>query len=335
MWPVKFRPVAIERIWGGDELKPLFGVRTDRPIGEYWVISAHPNGMSVVDGGPLAGKTLEELVQSYPEAYLGERSPQPRFPLLVKFIEAHDDLSVQVHPDDAYAATHEGDFGKTEAWYVLDAPDDGRVILGHSFPNRESYLRAVKEGRVREFLRYKPIHKGDLVFVPSRTLHALLRGTKVLEVQQTSDVTYRVYDWDRVDANGKPRQLHIEKAADVIDYEKQPDEPTPVAMAEEPGFAWVRLVSCPYFTLDRVRLEARSAELEQGAPGNPDCAIVVEGAGELACEVDGKTVRMPIKAGDALIIPSDVRRYTLVSSEGLTLVRAFYDSPAPSASSGP
>jgi len=329
MWPVKFKPVAMERIWGGDELKSMFGVKTDRPIGEYWVISAHPNGMSVVDGGPLDGKTLQDLVQTYPEAYLGQHSPQKRFPLLVKFIEAHDDLSVQVHPDDAYADVREGDAGKTEAWYVLDAPQDGRVILGHSFPDRETYLRAVREGRVRDYLAYRPIRKGDLVFVPSRTLHALLRGTKVLEIQQTSDVTYRVYDWDRVDANGKPRELHIEKAADVIAYGTQPPEPKPVAMVDEPGFEMVRLVSCPYFTIDRVRVVQRAAEMEQGVRGNPDCAMVVEGSGHLRCVAEGKEVRLPVKAGDALVIPADVPRYAWEADEALTVIRAFYGSSGP------
>ncbi|WP_206832243.1 type I phosphomannose isomerase catalytic subunit [Alicyclobacillus fructus] len=329
MWPVKFKPVAMERIWGGDELKSMFGVTTDRPIGEYWVISAHPNGMSVVDGGPLAGKSLQELVETYPDAYLGKHSPQPRFPLLVKFIEAHDDLSVQVHPDDAYAEAHEGDAGKTEAWYVLDAPEDGRVILGHSFPDRDTYLRAVREGRVREYLTYRPIRKGDLVFVPSRTLHALLRGTKVLEIQQTSDVTYRVYDWDRVDSNGKPRELHIEKAADVIAYGTEPPVPEPVTMADEPGFQWRRLVSCPYFTIDLVRVNERSAEMEVGVRGNPDCAIVVAGAGQLRCVAEGEEVRLSVKAGDALVIPADVPRYAWETDGELTVVRAFYGSSGP------
>ena len=329
MWPVKFKPVAMERIWGGDELKPMFGAKTDRPIGEYWVISAHPNGMSVVDGGPLAGKTLQELVDSYPDAYLGQHSPQPRFPLLVKFIEANDDLSVQVHPDDAYARAHEGDAGKTEAWYVLDAPADGRVILGHSFPDRETYLRAVREGRVRDYLAYRPIHKGDLVFVPSRTLHALLRGTKVLEIQQTSDVTYRVYDWDRVDASGKPRKLHIEKAADVLAYGEAPPEPKPVAVVDEPGFEMVRLVSCPYFTIDRVRVRERAAEMEHGVRGNPDCVIVVEGAGQIRCLAEGEEVRLPVKAGDALVIPADVPSYTWATDGSLTAIRAFYGSSGP------
>ncbi|WP_062310218.1 type I phosphomannose isomerase catalytic subunit [Alicyclobacillus sendaiensis] len=329
MWPVKCKPVAMERIWGGDELKPMFGVKTDRPIGEYWVISAHPNGMSVVDGGPFDGKTLQELVEAHPEAYLGQRAPQKRFPLLVKFIEAHDDLSVQVHPDDAYAQAHEGDAGKTEAWYVLDAPADGKVILGNSFPDRDTYLQAVRDGRVREYLTYRPIRKGDLVFVPSRTLHALLRGTKVLEIQQTSDVTYRVYDWDRVDANGKPRELHVEKAADVIAYGTEPPAPEPVAMVDKPGFDIVRLVSCPYFTIDRVRVRGRSAEMETGVRGNPDCAVVVEGSGHLRCVAEGQEVRLPVKAGDALVIPADVPQYAWEADEALTVIRAFYGSFGP------
>ncbi|GMA56345.1 hypothetical protein GCM10025858_08480 [Alicyclobacillus sacchari] len=173
MWPVKFTPVAMPRIWGGHALKSMFGVQVDDPIGEYWVLSGHPNGMSVVADGPFAGRTLAELTKEYPTAYLGH-SPQGRFPLLIKYLEAESDLSVQIHPDDEYAREHEGDFGKTEAWYVLDAKPDGTVNYGHTFPDRETYLRAVAEGKVRDYLTYQPIQQGDLVFVPARTLHALL-----------------------------------------------------------------------------------------------------------------------------------------------------------------
>lgn len=157
------------------------------------------------------------MLELYPEAYLG-KSPQPRFPLLIKFLEATTDLSVQIHPDNAYAQTHEGDFGKTEAWFVLECDEARQVNYGHKFSNQEEYSQAVREGRVKEFLRYEPISAGSVVFVPSRTMHALLAGTIVVEIQQTSDVTFRVYDWDRLDGNGNSRELHVEKAAAVMQY---------------------------------------------------------------------------------------------------------------------
>ncbi|GLV12799.1 mannose-6-phosphate isomerase, class I [Alicyclobacillus hesperidum] len=328
MWPVKFKPVPMPRIWGGHALKSTFGVQMDEPIGEYWVLSGHPNGMSVVADGPLAGRTLAELTEEHPGAYLG-RSPQGRFPLLIKYLEAESDLSVQIHPDDAYAREHEGDFGKTEAWYVLDAKSDGKVNYGHTFPDRETYLRAVAEGHVRDYLNYLPIQKGDLVFVPARTLHALLAGTKVLEIQQTSDVTYRVYDWDRVDASGKPRELHVDKAADVLVY-GAPVEPMdqPRILHEEVDFVLTRLAECPYFTIDRVLLRGRCAEVTHGVPGNPDVVIAVEGKGELRFDPgDGTKRAISLVPGDTALIPSDLQGYTLACTGDFLAIRTFYGSP--------
>lgn len=325
MYPVKFRPVPMARIWGGHALKPTFNVSVEEPVGEYWVVSGHPHGMSMVADGPLAGLSLDELTKRYPEAYLGQ-SPQPRFPLLIKFLEAQADLSVQIHPDDTYAAAHEGDFGKTEAWYVLDAKKDGRVNYGHTFASREVYEAAVREGRVRDYLSYRSVQKGDMVFVPARTLHALLAGTKVLEIQQTSDVTYRVYDWDRKDASGKPRELHVEKAADVLQYgQSDVAEPKRKLLQAGADVDHARLVECPYFTIESLTLTNRQAvELRPGHSGNPDVVIVVEGEGVLQTQVAGESYTLPLRAGDALLVPATADAYNIAPQENLTLVRTFY-----------
>ncbi|WP_273366876.1 type I phosphomannose isomerase catalytic subunit [Alicyclobacillus herbarius] len=331
-YPVKFSPIAMERIWGGGVLKSWFGVTTEAPIGEYWVVSGHPNGTSVVTNGWLAGKTLVDLTAEFPTEYLGD-SPQERFPLLIKFLEASTDLSVQIHPDDEYAKRHEGDFGKTEAWYVLKCPDRASVIYGHRFQNREQYRAAVLEGRVKDFLEYRPIRPGDVVYVPSRTLHALLGGTMVIEVQQTSDVTYRVYDWDRVGKDGRPRELHVERAADVMIYRDDADGQDLLAQKRhvedatkrrtlQQGKGWTleRLVTCPYFTLDKLELNQGSAKLNQGHPGNPDILICAGGQGVLRWQGE----EMAVKEGDTFLIPASLSAYELTSDGAVTLLRTYY-----------
>ncbi|WP_188882074.1 type I phosphomannose isomerase catalytic subunit [Alicyclobacillus cellulosilyticus] len=315
------------RLWGGHRLKSWFGVDDPAPIGEYWVLSGHPNGVSVAENGPLAGMTLLMLTEQYPEAFLGH-SPQNRFPLLIKFLEAQQDLSVQIHPDDAYAQAHEGDFGKTEAWYVLDCPPDGRVNYGHRFPSREAYFAAVREGRVRDYLEYVPIRPGQVVFVPSRTLHALLAGTMVIEVQQTSDVTYRVYDWDRVDEHGRPRALHVDKAAEVMDFGdeerrrrgEQAALPVPQTLFAAPGVVHERLVACPYFTMERLRLDKGGHRLTRGRDGNPDIVIVAEGEVTLAWP-DGA---LALRRGDTVLVPATLAGYEVRSAGASVMLRAFY-----------
>lgn len=323
MYPVKFKTIPVQRLWGGHQLKQQFGVERAEPIGEYWLISGHPTATSVVDNGELRGKTLIELTKEYPTEFLGD-SPQPRFPLLIKILEAEQDLSVQVHPDDAYANAHENDFGKTEAWYVLDCKPDGKVNYGHRFANRDEYMQAVREKKVEFYLEYLPIHKEDVVFVPARTLHALLAGTMVLEVQQTSDVTYRVYDWDRVDENGRGRDLHVDKARDVLDYAGSrhlTKSPVKEVLVDEGPAVLERLLVCAYFTLDRLSLCETALGVTSGRAGNPDAWMILEGEGELKF---GQDNRLPLHAGDAVLVPASLRGYELSSKTKLTALRAFY-----------
>jgi mannose-6-phosphate isomerase len=323
VYPLKFRPIPQERIWGGHRLKSWFGVTDEAaPIGEYWVLSAHPNATSVVVNGDFAGRTLTDIVQAYPEAYLG-RSPQPRFPLLIKFLEAREDLSVQVHPDDTYAQQHEGDFGKTEAWYVLETENDGKVVFGHRFPDKDSYRNAVAEGRVKEYLRYEPVQPGQVVFVPARTLHALLAGTVVIEVQQTSDVTYRVYDWDRKGPDGKGRELHIDKAADVLAYGAEQTQSAivqPTVLDDGEGVRRERLVTCPYFTMEKLMLNAGKQSLTSVKPDAPDILIMVKGAGVLRWEGG----ELSVERGDTVLIPTSIRTYHVDVPEQAEVLRVTY-----------
>lgn len=201
---------------GGTKLRDAFGYALpSERTGECWAVSAHAHGSSAVKNGPLAGKTLDQVWQDHPEVF---GFPDGKvFPLLVKLLDANMDLSVQVHPDDDYATLHEnGDLGKTECWYIIDCKDDAELILGHHASTKEDFKRLMESGDWNGLLRRIKIKPGDFFYVPSGTLHALCEGTLVLEIQQNSDTTYRVYDYDRCNDQGQKRTLHIEKAMEVI-----------------------------------------------------------------------------------------------------------------------
>jgi mannose-6-phosphate isomerase len=330
LYPLKFTPIMQERIWGGSRLKSLFHVETDKPIGEYWVLSGYPSAKSIISNGELAGKSLNDMIADYPEAYLGS-SKQERFPLLIKFLEAEDDLSVQIHPNDEYGLKNEGDYGKTEAWYILDSKPGGEIIYGDTFTSKAQYLQAVEDHDIKSFLKRLPVAADDFVHVPSQTMHALLAGTTLIEIQQTSDVTYRVYDWDRLDNTGKSRELHIEKAADVMLYgqpntvqDSQTDkrhyviDTTPNAIHEH-------LVTCPYFTIEKITLAGGIFTGQLGKAGNPDILVVASGSGMLNWLDDqGAEASLPIQNGDAILIPATIAAYTLSSKKKLNVLKTFY-----------
>ncbi|WP_028987280.1 type I phosphomannose isomerase catalytic subunit [Thermicanus aegyptius] len=327
LYPVKFAPIPHARIWGGESLKTSFSVQEKGPIGEYWVLSAHPSSPSVVTHGLLKGKSLLSLTEEYPKEFLGS-SPQPRFPLLIKFLDVEDDLSIQVHPDNDYALREEKDYGKTEAWYFLNAKKGAKIIFGDTFQNREEYLKAVEEGRIRDYLKYKDVKAGDVVYVPAGTLHALLAGTQLIEVQQTSDVTYRVYDWDRVDQGGKKRELHVEKAAAVMTYGKESGHEDADlirrVIRDEEGFLHEHLVTSPYFVMEKITLRGKKVRLSGGKEGNPDILIISSGEGRLSWTE--KEAPISLHFGDTLLIPSSISQegYDLETSGTLEILRTFY-----------
>lgn len=324
-YPVKFLPVIKQRIWGGEKLKPWFNIKKDGIVGEYWVLSCHPSGISIVENGPLAGKTLIELTKELPEAYLG-CLPQKRFPLLIKFLEAKNDLSVQIHPNDEYASKVENDFGKTEAWYILDAKKNSKIVYGHSFKNKREYKQAIKDKKVRNFLKYKDIKKDQVVYVPSCTLHALLAGTVVIEIQQTSDVTYRVYDWDRVNEKGKARELHIDKAADVMFYNKTAMEHADIRcydLLNSNKIVHQHLLTCPHFCIEKLTIKGKDQyTLKMGKEGNPDILIVIRGEGFLINNF--KFPKMPLKRCDTVLIPSSIRNYEVKTDKFIEVLRVYY-----------
>lgn len=268
----KLLPACKDYIWGGQRLKTDFGIESGlNPLSEAWVLSCHPDGPSVLDSGPWAGLTLPQYIaQAGPQA-LGTKCREfESFPLLVKLIDARENLSVQVHPSDEYALAHEGQYGKTEMWVVLDAAPGAFLYYGFQREvTREEFAERIQRGDLTDILRKLPVEKGDVVFIPAGTLHAIGAGVVIAEIQQNSNVTYRVFDYNRVGADGKPRPLHVEKALEVTDL--RPTEP--------PSFA-PHLGICPCFAADQ--FDAPFSGL--CGPDSFHALLVTEGEGTLTCE---------------------------------------------------
>ncbi len=285
-------PVLHEKIWGGTELRDQFGyaIPSDH-TGECWAISGHPNGDCRVTNPEFGGQTLGQLFRTRRELF--GNIPGDVFPLLVKIIDARQDLSIQVHPDDAYAKVHEnGSLGKTECWYVLDSKPGTTVIIGHNAGTREEMRQMVAEGKWNQLLRQIPLRKGDFFQINPGCLHALKGGSLILETQQSSDVTYRFYDYDRLE-NGKKRELHIEKSLDVTTVPFVPDRTVPET--ETVGDAEItHLVTCPFYSVYRAVLHG-AAGLTFRAPFVNVSIIGGEGT------LDGE----PVKKGDHMVLTAN------------------------------
>lgn len=224
LYPLKFEPIFIEKVWGGNKLNKSLNkkVAEDVKIGESWEISAVKDLETVVANGFLAGNTLEDLIEIYMGELVGDKiylKYGVEFPLLFKFIDANDKLSIQVHPDDDTAKFRHYAYGKTEMWYVVDAEPDAEMIVGfNKYLPKSEFIDKIEDKSFIDYLNFEKVQKGDVFYIPSGRIHALLKGTIVAEIQQTSDITYRLYDWDRNGLDGKTRELHIDLAFDVIDF---------------------------------------------------------------------------------------------------------------------
>ena len=261
LYPLKFKPILKERIWGGDRLRKVFQLsngKTDPPIGECWSLSAVDGNLSVVENGYLAGNTIEELVEVYMGDLVGDNVYQRfgvEFPLLVKLIDTSKFLSVQVHPDDEMAKERHHAFGKSEFWYILNSNDESKIITGFNKKfSRDELIESVKDGSLKSQLKYVNVKPHDFIYIPSKSLHSLGEGVFLVEIQQTSDVTYRVYDWDRVDDRGKSRELHLELAVDTIDFSAEALQVESLSVHKN---ASQELLSSPYFQVNRLVLNQR------------------------------------------------------------------------------
>jgi mannose-6-phosphate isomerase len=257
LYPLKFKPLYKERIWGGDRLGKKFGKNLEgkNNIGESWELSAVDGNISVVSNGALAGNNLQELIEVYMGELVGEKVFEKfslEFPLLVKLIDANEDLSIQVHPDDKVSRERHNAWGKTEMWVALDGDGSSKLISGFNRDtSREEFLQKLENGTLTELFNYEQVNKGDVFFVPAGRVHAICSGNLIAEIQQTSDVTYRIYDYGRKDQNGKGRELHLDLALDVIDYSKV-KEPKKVVTGKENEP--LELINCSYFTTNRFEL---------------------------------------------------------------------------------
>ncbi|MFA9458185.1 mannose-6-phosphate isomerase, class I [Halalkalibacter sp. AB-rgal2] len=304
--PIFLEPKFKDRIWGGKKLRELFGYTIPtETTGECWGISAHENGPSTIQNGPLAGRTLIDAWNDHRELFGNEKGEQ--FPLLVKILDANKDLSVQVHPDDDYARVNEnGELGKTECWYVIDCEEGAELILGHHAQTKEEFVTLIEKGVWDKLLKKVPISPGDFYYVPSGTVHAIGKGTLILETQQSSDTTYRVYDYDRIDDKGNARELHIRQSIDVTTIPHQDTYPEQTELSDQ-GLVKKKLVSQEYFTVFHGTL-AGAYETEHTE--NYLLVSILAGEGEVV--VNGTSHHF--SKGDHFIIPATVERYELIGN---------------------
>ena len=309
LYPMTFKPILKKIIWGGSDICPFKGITPiEEGIGESWELSHVEGNYSIVDNGDLEGRTLDELIRIYGKQLLGEKVMKQfgtTFPLLIKFIDARADLSIQVHPNDELAMKRHHSFGKTEMWYVIKAKKDAKLYSGFSQQiDADEYVKRVGDNTIMDVLQRYEVSPGDVFFLPAGRVHAIGAGCFIAEIQQTSNITYRIYDYDREDANGKGRELHTELAKDAIDYTKLPDYRTHYKAHTN---ATVELANCKYFTTNLLDLDTTMvrnfAELDSFV-----VYICMEGKASLR---DNKGNELLIHQGQTVLIPADTDVVTI------------------------
>ncbi|MBT8185601.1 MAG: class I mannose-6-phosphate isomerase [Eudoraea sp.] len=304
MYPLKFHPILKERLWGGTKLASVLGKELQNDTtGESWELSGVAGDVSVVCNGPLAGSTLTSLINKDAVSLLGQDVVKrfgTEFPILIKFIDAKKDLSIQLHPDDKLARERHGSFGKTEMWYIMDAEEDAELIIGFKTDvTKEDYIKSLEENTITDLLHYQKVNTGDTFFINTGKIHAIGAGILLAEIQQTSDITYRIYDFNRKDKNGNLRELHTDLALDAIDFEKKEDFHINYSNEKE---VLNPLVHCPYFKTDFLNL---STDFTQDLSGKDAFVIYmcVEGAALIAND-EGE---VNIKKGETVLISADTK----------------------------
>lgn len=308
MYPIKFEHLYFDKIWGGRDFESF---RCDLPsgnIGESWDIACHANGTGKIVNGELKGLTLKDLMEKNREDILGKSIKGDRFPLLLKLINAKDNLSVQVHPDDEYGLRVEGDLGKTEAWYVVEAEKGAKLIVGTKNCTKEKFKTAIENGTVENYMNTIEVNKGDVFFVKSGLVHAIGEGVVIAEIQQNSDTTYRVYDYNR------GRELHIDKALDVIDFSLN-GEKSKGLVIEEDGYKKIYHSLNQYFSLEEY--EIYEELIESSSEERFFIFTCVEGAGS----VGYKNGEEPIQKGESVLIPANLGEYTIKGE--LKLIKTY------------
>ena len=321
LYPIRFQPIYKKLIWGGEKLREEYG-KTNAPemTGESWEISNVEDNISVVSNGFLAGNTLEEIIEIYMGDMVGDRIFEKFgtfFPILTKFIHSNDNLSIQVHPGDDYAMEHHGENGKTEMWYILEAEKDARLIVGFNRDiDEKEFLASLNNGTLVDLMNFEPVKKGDVLFMPTGRVHALGPGIVLAEIQQTSDMTYRIYDWDRKDADGNSRELHIDHALNVMDYQHHDNYKTGYIPQKN---ATVNLADCPYFTTRYMQFD-QPVDKDYNLIDSFVIYMCMEG--EVDIHYPGGTPESMHK-GDSIMIPASLKEISLIPHETSTLLEIY------------
>jgi mannose-6-phosphate isomerase len=319
LYPLKFNPILKDKIWGGAKLRDVLGKSSSDKAGESWEISGVEGDISVVLNGFLKGNSLQELAEIYMGDLLGDVIYDRfgvEFPLLIKFIDAADFLSVQVHPDDAMARERHNSYGKTEMWYIVES-DKGQLNVGFNRElDKEQYLHYLQGGRLKEILNYEEVVAGDIYYIPAGRVHAIGPGVLLAEIQQTSDVTYRIYDWDRTDDKGHPRELHTELALDAIDFGFHSSYKTNYTPLEN---STVTAVDSPYFTTGVIHLD-KPVEKDFNLIDSFVIYLCLEGAAGITYG-DGEVE--VIKKGETVLIPAELKNLAIVPTEATTLLEVY------------
>ncbi|OCB76522.1 type I phosphomannose isomerase catalytic subunit [Flavobacterium crassostreae] len=312
IYPLQFNPILKERIWGGKKLKTVL----DKPItsaitGESWELSTVEGDISCVANGILKGKRLSDVIQQMPEQLLGTMVYArfgTQFPLLFKYLDAHQDLSIQVHPNDALAQKRHNSFGKTEMWYVMQADPGAKIIVGFKEEaNSSQYIRHLKDNSLLSILDVIEVQKGDAFFLDSGTIHAIGSGLLIAEIQQTSDITYRLYDYDRVDAQGNKRELHVDLALEAINYHKVDSRKVYLKEENQPN----SIVNCPYFSTNLIPLS--SSMIVSKTAASFTVYMCLEGAFLLEYNLNSYSY----KKGDTVLIPAAMDYYTMTGKASI------------------
>jgi len=326
LYPLTFTPQFRDYLWGGRTLEQFGRQLPPGIVAESWEISGHPSSPTAVDAGAYRGRLLTDLVAELGRDLVGRRSQDAlargKFPLLVKLLDARQDLSVQVHPDDEYALAHEGgELGKTEMWYVLRAEPGARLIYGlRRGVTPAQVADALRRGEVETVFAYLPVRAGDAIFVPAGTVHALMAGLVVVEIQQNSDTTYRIFDWGRRGPDGQPRALHIDKALDVIDFTQvEPGVYTPRLIAEADGVRREEISRCRYFTVEKVTMAAGARYTGMADGETFEIWGCLSGTGGITGDFD--PVLLP--AIRFALLPAALGRFAIEATQEAVLLRAY------------
>ena len=323
-YPLKFKPILQEKIWGGEKLKRILHKDTEsHNIGESWEISDVDQHISIVSNGHLRGKSLQELISTYKGALVGDKVYQNfgnKFPLLIKFIDAAKPLSIQLHPDDALARKRHNSFGKTEMWYVMQADEDANLIVGFNRKvNKPEYLQHLKNKTLTEILNFDHVKEGDVYFIPTGRVHAIGAGVVLAEIQQTSDITYRIYDWDRQDDQGNYRDLHTENALDAIDFSIQNDYKTTYTKYLN---KISEIIHCQYFTTNIISIDR---EINMDNTDKDSFVIYMCVKGEVGFKLGGSETEK-ISKGETILIPASLNQFILDPVKHTELLEVFIKS---------